>query len=343
MNLDLTQLTDRDLANKLPWAIILLDQNTRILWWNSAAEQLFSLPRDGQTSLHLNTIISGFDFDAYLAEKKNVPVEIALNNDSQLHISLSIISYLEDRYLLLAQDVTHVYHLERMRQDFVANVSHELRTPLTVILGYLETLFEQADQGDAAWKKIFEQMYQQSLRMEKLIEDLLLLSRLENDVPENERYKPLNIDSVLENICLDARVLSGSLEHKIHLNTNKELKISGLENELRSAFSNIIYNAVNYTPAHGDIFIDWYCDGNAAYLKVCDTGIGIAPEHIPRLTERFYRVDRARSRESGGTGLGLAIVKHALIRHKAQLKIESVYGKGSTFTCVFPKEMIAMG
>lgn len=340
MNSEIMQLTDRDLANRLPWAIILLDQNTKMLWWNDAAEKLFSLPRDKNISLHLNTVIADFDFNAYLAEKKNVPVEIALSSDSKPRLSLSIISYLNDQYLLLAQDVTHVYHLEHIRQDFVANVSHELRTPLTVILGYLETLFEQASDNDAAWKKIFEQMYQQSLRMEKLIEDLLLLSRLENDVPENERYKPVNVELVLENICLDAKALSGSRHHKIHLKADKNLKICGLENELRSAFSNIIFNAVNYTPAQGHVFVDWYRENNYVYLKVCDSGIGIAPEHIPRLTERFYRVDRARSRESGGTGLGLAIVKHALIRHKAQLKIESVLGKGSTFICIFPKEMI---
>jgi two-component system phosphate regulon sensor histidine kinase PhoR len=237
--------------------------------------------------------------------------------------------------------VNHIELLERMRQDFVANVSHELRTPLTVIHGYLDILLDQEHEASSAdLKKIFQQMQQQSLRMERLVADLLLLSRLEIEVPKEENFKLVEVSLLLKQIYRDATALSAKRKHHFSLQIDKNLKIYGLENELRSAFSNIVYNAVHYTPSKGHITIQWYSDTHHAYFKVSDSGIGIAPEHLPRVTERFYRVDRARSRESGGTGLGLAIAKHALIRHQAQLKIESELNQGSIFTCIFPKKMI---
>jgi two-component system, OmpR family, phosphate regulon sensor histidine kinase PhoR len=225
--------------------------------------------------------------------------------------------------------------LDKMRRDFVANVSHELRTPLTVIHGYLETLLTNNLNNTKNFRKIFTQMYQQTTRMENIIADLLLLSRLENE-EEVEQRNPVAIASLLKSICREAKILSGSAHHKIFLEAERNLKILGNENELRSMISNIIFNAVKYTPANGSIFVKWCSDKKKAYLTVRDTGIGIAKKHIPRITERFYRVDKARSRASGGTGLGLAIVKHVLIRHNAQLKITSNLGKGSTFTCIFP-------
>jgi two-component system phosphate regulon sensor histidine kinase PhoR len=223
--------------------------------------------------------------------------------------------------------------LERMRQDFVANVSHELRTPLTVLHGYLETLMEQTK--NASKKKIFEQMQAQTSRMERLVEDLLLLSRLEADTPKEENFKFVDVVSLLQQITKDAEALSANRNHQIFLTADSRVKILGFENELRSVFSNLIFNAVNYTPDQGVIDIRWYHDNQHAIFSVKDSGIGIAPEHLPRITERFYRVDRDRSRSSGGTGLGLAIVKHVLLRHDAQLKIESTPGKGSCFSCVF--------
>lgn len=231
-----------------------------------------------------------------------------------------------------------IHHLERMRQDFVANVSHELRTPLTVIHGYLETLLNQDFQAIRDPKKIFEQMYQQSLRMERLVEDLLLLSRLDTESTENRKLQKISVPYILRAIAEDAKILSGERQHTIHLDLDENLEIPGVESELRSVFSNIIFNAINYTPAKGNIYVKWYQDATHYYFKVTDTGIGIAKEHLPRITERFYRVDQDRSRQTGGTGLGLAIVKHALLRHKGQLLIESELGKGSTFTCMFSKE-----
>jgi two-component system, OmpR family, phosphate regulon sensor histidine kinase PhoR len=229
--------------------------------------------------------------------------------------------------------ISHIQHLERMRQDFVANVSHELRTPLTVIHGYLETLMAQPENRHLG--KIFMQMFQQTLRMQNLIADLLLLSAMEIDEQNATVKHPVHVSGLLELITEEARILSAN-KHRIVLESDDDLCLQGNENELRSLFSNIIFNAVKYTPAGENIHISWQKQKKNAIFKVVDTGIGIAKEHIPRITERFYRVDKARSRESGGTGLGLAIAKHVLIRHDGQLKIKSQVGKGSTFSCIFP-------
>lgn len=244
---------------------------------------------------------------------------------------------LQDLLAALPKPVlNHIEHLERMRQDFVANVSHELRTPLTVIHGYLETLLLQSPQHNESLLKIYSQMYQQTLRMENLIADLLLLASLENDYQETSSTHLVDVAELLHIIVEEAKVLSGTAQHNISLVADKHLKLKGHANELRSLFSNIIFNAVKYTPANGSIKIMWKKSKNHALFSVCDTGIGIAKKDIPRVTERFYRVDKARSRESGGTGLGLAIVKHVLLRHEGQLKIRSKVGEGSEFSCVFP-------
>lgn len=234
------------------------------------------------------------------------------------------------------QAVNHIQHLERMRQDFVANVSHELRTPLTVIHGYLEALLDQDLDETKPWRKIFLQMHQQTLRMENLVENLLLLSRLEGHEDENRIEKPVAVAALLESLAEEARELSGDSNHHIQAEVDEHLQIMGFEDELHSLFSNIIFNAVKYTPANGKIHIAWYQKNHAIYFDVRDTGIGIQAEHIPRLTERFYRVDPARSRASGGTGLGLAIAKHVLLRHEGKLEIQSEIGRGSIFTCTFP-------
>jgi two-component system phosphate regulon sensor histidine kinase PhoR len=235
--------------------------------------------------------------------------------------------------------ILHIQHLERMRQDFVANVSHELRTPLTVIHGYLEALIQQNKTDSKALKKIFLQMHQQTLR----IEDLLLLSRLESQEDDALGQESVNVPLLLKSIHHDAEEFSGESRHDIQLNADDSIFISGNANELRSLFSNIIFNAVKYTPEKGRIMIEWYANKGQAVFSVKDTGIGIAAEHIPRITERFYRVDPARSRASGGTGLGLAIAKHVLLRHQATLNIESELHQGSTFTCVFPELLLREG
>ena len=231
----------------------------------------------------------------------------------------------------------HIQHLERIRRDFVANVSHELRTPLTVLHGYLELLLDK--KWDKEIKNIFTQMQHQTARMESLIEDLLLLSHLENQEEKKVEHKKANkidIAKLLLAISEEAKALSSG-KHIFEFNFNKKLNLYGNEKELRSLFSNLIFNAVKYTPTSGKITVEWVEKNKKAYFSVSDTGIGIEAHHIPRLTERFYRVDPARSRASGGTGLGLAIVKHVLIRHGGTLKIKSKPGEGSVFTCIFPK------
>lgn len=222
-----------------------------------------------------------------------------------------------------------------MDQDLVANISHELRTPLTVFLGYLELLQGGHSFDHEQEQEIFAHMTGQAQRMQRLVNDLLLLSRLESHLPDQAEHHEVNVAKMLEEIRLDARTLSGDQQHEIILEADKNLNLKGDEEELRSAFSNIIYNAVRYTPAKGRIEIKWFQNENGKYLEVKDTGIGIAEKYIPQITQRFYRVDKARSRGKGGTGLGLAIVKHVLLRHKGKLLIKSRLNEGSTFTCVF--------
>ncbi|VVC76388.1 Phosphate regulon sensor protein PhoR [Aquicella siphonis] len=233
----------------------------------------------------------------------------------------------------------YIRHLEQVRSDFVANVSHELRTPLTVIQGYLEALIKNDPSENEVLNRIFVQMYQHSLRMADIIEDLLLLSHLESEDHPVEEKNDIHVAEILKMLCVDAKNISGDKKHKIRLDADEELHISGSESELRSLFSNLIVNAVKYTPSGGSIQIEWRRDEQGrGCFSVADTGIGIAKEHLPRITERFYRVDKARSRERGGTGLGLAIVKHVLLRHGAEMSIESVVEQGSRFTCLFPME-----
>lgn len=237
----------------------------------------------------------------------------------------------------------YIRHLEQVRSDFVANVSHELRTPLTVIQGYLETLIKNNHSENTALRKIFIQMHQHSLRMSDIIEDLLLLSHLESEDHPVEEKNDIHVAEMLRMLCVDAKNISGDKKHKIRLVADEKLYICGSESELRSLFSNLIVNAVKYTPSRGSIQIAWEGeeDGRGRF-SVADTGIGIAKEHLPRITERFYRVDKARSRERGGTGLGLAIVKHVLLRHGAEMTIESIVDKGSRFTCHFPGERMTV-
>lgn len=231
--------------------------------------------------------------------------------------------------------VHHIEHLERVRRDFIANVSHELRTPLTVIRGYLEALIEQND-TNPSWGSIFRQMHQHSLRMEHIIKDLLFLSSLETTEQEIIYQKELPIAEILTAICEDARQLSQG-QHTISLVKDSTLVLDGVEEELKSLFYNLIGNAVKYTPKGGKIEVVWQLEKDQACFKVIDNGIGIEKKDIPRITERFYRVDKARSRDSGGTGLGLAIVKHVLLRHQGELIIDSELGQGSVFFCLFPK------
>jgi two-component system phosphate regulon sensor histidine kinase PhoR len=216
----------------------------------------------------------------------------------------------------------------------VANVSHELRSPLTVVSGYLETLLDAGDLGAELTGQL-QSMRSQTDRMNRIVNDLMLLSRLESEEPHADREKVL-VGPLISSIADHARELSGENRHVIELDVDTSLCIQGHEPELYSAFSNLVFNAIRYTPAGGRIMISWQERNNELVFSVEDSGVGIAAHHIPRLTERFYRVDTGRSRATGGTGLGLAIVKHVLLRHEGRLEIDSEVGKGSTFACHFP-------
>jgi two-component system phosphate regulon sensor histidine kinase PhoR len=258
---------------------------------------------------------------------------------SNLSLRIQAFPFADNRRLLLAQDVTDLYKAEAMRRDFVANVSHEMRTPLTVMMGFLETV-QTIDLTPSQKAEYLELMMVQGRRMKSLVEDLLTLANLEaNSLPVLQDSVNV-VDSAFPLLRNDAEALSQGA-HQIRFEAESTQLLVGNEHELMSAFGNLISNAIRYTPNGGEITVQWGVNSNGqGVFSVRDTGPGISAEHLPRLTERFYRVDRSRSRDTGGTGLGLAIVKHIASRHQAQLLIESVPGSGSQFTLLFPSERI---
>ncbi len=323
-------------------AVVMLDAQGNLEWWNRAAGKLIGLKRGKDEGQPVTNLVRDPRFKEYFDQHRySEPLELVSPLDDNLRLQFQLTLYGQGEHLMLVRDVTRVHQLEQMRKDFVANVSHELRTPLTVIAGYLETLLDNADDIPPRWKRALGQMHQQSARMDNLLNDLLLLARLEaTDYPADNR--PVDVADLLETIRHDAVELSGNQGHRISLQA-EAIGLRGCETELRSAFSNLVFNAVKYSPDGGEISIRWWGDAEGAHLAVRDTGIGIDPRHIPRLTERFYRVDASRSISTGGTGLGLAIVKHVLHRHRGRLEITSVPGRGSCFTCHFPPAQTVEG
>jgi two-component system phosphate regulon sensor histidine kinase PhoR len=246
---------------------------------------------------------------------------------------IKLIPYAGDKRLLISQDITQLERIETMRRDFVANVSHELRTPLTVVNGFVENLQDMRDLGQEQIQRALHLMAEQTRRMDSLVADLLTLSRLENE-QSPLRDEKVDMPQLLDEVYRDGQLLSGG-QHVFRMERLSSANLQGNRDELRSAFGNLVSNAIRYTPEGGAILLRWYERGGQGVFSVQDSGIGIATQHLPRLTERFYRVDRSRSRETGGTGLGLAIVKHIAIRHQAKLEVLSEEGKGSTFLLVF--------
>jgi two-component system phosphate regulon sensor histidine kinase PhoR len=324
----------------LPDGTVVLTDQWEIEWYNDAARSLLGLKHKKDIGQRIDNLIRDPRFVNYIAKNDfSDPIELVSPIDPQTHIMVRIIPYARNQQLMVVRDFTRLYRLEQMRRDFVANVSHELRTPLTVITGYLETMADSDDEALQNWRRSINQMNQQSRRMDNIVEDLLLLSRLDaSDQVQIEEIVP--VTNLLESIRQDAITLSGEHAHQIKLDADNELQLKGNKKELYSAFANLVFNAVRYTPDQSEIKILWYQNGKGAHLEIADNGPGIPPQHTPRLTERFYRVDAGRSRESGGTGLGLAIVKHVLVRHDGDLRINSRLGEGSTFTCNFPPERI---
>jgi two-component system phosphate regulon sensor histidine kinase PhoR len=324
-----------------PNGLVMLDEDDQIEWCNDICKEHLRLDPIRDARQQITYLVRHPDFVSYMhqenfAEPLNLDFMGASGN---LMLLLQIFPYGENRKLLLSQDVTILKRNESIRQDFVANVSHELRTPLTVLNGFLETL-RDLPLSDQERKKYIQMMSAQSSRMLTLVEELLILTRLDSS-PISSKTAIVKIPELLMRITEEGRGLSNG-NHIIRLSQNSQNNILGAETEIFSAFSNLLTNAIRYTPEGGEIHMYWEdtADGGAVY-SVRDTGIGIAPEHITRVTERFYRVDRSRSRDTGGTGLGLAIVKHVAMRHNAQLNIESTLAVGSIFSITFNKDRIS--
>ena len=320
-------------------AVVLIDELHQIEWWNPAAEKLLGIqPLD--RGRNILTILRQPSFIEYFNHIDQAPDGLKMKSSAfeDHYVQVKLTRFGGESRLLVAYDVTRMHNLEEMRKDFVDNISHELRTPLTVLSGYIETFTDQ-EELNPRWKRAFDQMQSQTRRMNALVNDLLLLSRLESN-KQIAKNQIIEMPSLMNQLFDDAQAYNVDYGHTLNLEIDSHCDLIGSDMELASAFSNLITNAIKYTPKGGTITMGWHDDGVQGYFTVEDTGIGIDPKHLPRLTERFYRVDSARSRQTGGTGLGLAIVKHVLMQHGAHLEIESKENQGSTFKVVFPKERL---
>ena len=335
------------IAETIPEGVLILGQDGHVQWLNHLAAIHLNLVAEQDNNSMLADLIENSDFRRFLDEPATESVNIKLtleNMNSGLPRVLNIIRtpFDEQATLIITQDITAAEQLNATRTAFVANVSHELRTPLTVINGFLETLTDMPDLPQEQRQSFIALMSKEGARMNHLLADLLTLSRLENQVVSSVRKQPVNLSTLAEQVVFEAEILSENKHHFI-CEIAADIWVEGIQQDLYNAFSNLLFNAVRYTPQYGTITIRLYMEpdvsdcGQQIVFQVSDTGHGIAAEHIPHLTERFYRVDSGRSRESGGTGLGLAIAKHALAEHGGKLQIESITGKGSTFSAILPQ------
>ncbi|SEN41357.1 phosphate regulon sensor histidine kinase PhoR [Nitrosomonas marina] len=337
INLELKQL--QSVTAAMPDGIVILDERDHIEWCDPVAEKHLGINLELDLGHQITNMVRQRSFVEYLgARKYNKPLVLKQMRHHRLTLLMQLVPYGNKQKLLISRDITSYERIEAMRRDFIANVSHELRTPLTVIIGYLEMLTAEPDIDMEMQNQALSAMTEQTLRMQHLVEDLLTLSRLEDNLNKLTE-STVDIVPILHELRREAESLSSG-RHTVEISVDSEDQILASREELRSAFSNLISNAIRYTPEGGAIGIRWAVSNGKGLFTVWDTGVGIEPEHIPRLTERFYRVDSSRSRETGGTGLGLAIVKHILNRHQARLKIKSEIGKGSEFSIEFPEKRL---
>ncbi len=322
----------------LPNGVVILNAQREIVWFNLMAARLLDLRRTADLGLRIENLLREPEFKRYLEGRDySNPVVIRPTTAEDSYLSLQVVPYGDGQQLMLVSDVSRQMRLEAVRRDFVANASHELRSPLTVITGYLETL-SQDPALDRDLHGPVAEMRRQAERMTAIIRDLLELSRLE-ETDEVGGGQPLDVAALTSLLRKD--VLARPVHPRdVRVRIDSDAQLIGDEPEIHSAFSNLVDNAAKYTPPEGSIEMRWWVDEDGGHFAVTDTGMGIPPEHIPRLTERFYRVDAGRSRATGGSGLGLAIVKHVLQRHGAQLEVQSTLGSGSTFICHFPPERV---
>lgn len=329
----------RHAASALPDGVVLLDDDNKIEWCNKPAQQQLGLSLKQDINQPIVYLVRNTEFIQYLKHHVDIdPIKLKSWIKPDITLEIQLVAFGSNQKLLISRDISQVEKLEHMRRDFIANVSHELRTPLTVVGGFLETLGDMDGAVPENLKSYFGMMQEQTSRMRLLIEDLLALSQLESGATSPDEAK-LDVPALLNTILNESKSLSNG-RHNITLEANPALVLLASNQELHSAFGNLVSNAIRYTPDGGDIAMKWEQVNQEAVFTVTDTGLGIEQHHIDRLTERFYRVDRSRSRGTGGTGLGLSIVKHILSRHQGRLEISSKFGKGSTFKAVFPKSRI---
>jgi two-component system phosphate regulon sensor histidine kinase PhoR len=327
----------------LPSGIVILDQTHRILWCNPAAEAHLQIHLEQDRGQSLPYLIRQTEFQNFLDQKPAPDQRFTLHRRAQqdLSLALQLIPYSIDERMLVTQDITQWERDEKVRRDFVANVSHELRTPLTVVGGFIETLQNSGSLPSATRKRIFQTMETQTDRMRRLVEELLSLSRLESQTGVAP-LTPIPLSALLTQMLQMASQLSRG-QHTVDTQGDFDQRtLLGIESELASAFGNLVANAIRYTPPGGRITLSWREEGGEGIFAVQDTGIGISAEHIPRLTERFYRVDQARSRDTGGTGLGLSIVKQIALHHDLSLTIDSQPDEGSSFALRFPAHRLGL-
>lgn len=327
----------RKSTNAMPDGAVILDANNDIVTCNRAAKNLAGLKRKKDKGQRIDNILRDPNLTSLLKSGDfDSDVELPSPIKDGNWLNCRVVPYGAEQKLLLLRDVTERIRLAKMRRDFVANASHELRSPLTVINGYLDTLAEDSELP-AGWAKPVEQMRSQSHRMKQILSELLELSKLES-AGNASMDESVNISRLLQKVRSDFERPSNAAN--IVVNAESSALLRGRSGEIESVVVNLLSNAMRYTPAGGSVTLGWWSSPEGAMLTVTDTGVGIDPVHVPRLTERFFRVDRGRSRGEGGIGLGLAIVKHVLARHDAELEIASEPGAGSEFRCIFPPERV---
>lgn len=329
-------------AEALPDGVVIFDHQRHIIWCNSLSQQMLGLIWPDDRGNRIDNLVRLPEFVDYLDDMQyEQPFDLPSPEVEGAILECRLVPFEEDKWTLLVRDVTQLKQLEQMRKDFIANVSHELKTPLTVMRGYLEMIPDKSSVPDSMWQQAHKMMLEQTTRMDDLVAQLLSLSKLENQDKEIHQEE-VDVPDMLGVLLQEAVSLSDG-QHEISLKAEPNTRLMGVGSELRSAFSNLVFNAIRYTQEGGKIDIVWeLMPSGSVRFSVTDNGVGIASEHITRLTERFYRVDEARTRQTGGAGLGLSIVKHALANHQSKLEISSQTGEGSCFSFSFPKHLIAL-
>jgi len=325
----------RDGAEAIPDAGLVLGSDLTIQWSNRKAKALLGVRWPGDSGQRIDNLLRAPEFAEYLEKEEfDSPCVLVSPINPEVQLELRFMNYGKSQILLLARDISRIHRIEEMRRDFVANVSHELKTPLTVVRGYVEMVQATEHALDPHWQQAFNVIEDQVSRMDRLVAQLLVLSRVEVSTDE-ESKQVLNVPEVIRHLVRDASWLNDEKNHQMTIELDESIGVVGLDTEIKSALANLISNAIAYTQEQGKIEIRWYRNGSKAVFSVKDNGPGIRPEDINRLTERFYRVDKSRSRNTGGSGLGLAIVKHVLHHHQAELVISSQWRQGSEFSIVF--------